>query len=245
MKDKDFLALGNMTNSSEAMFERRRRILSAARKMIDEVGPDGFSIRELSKRADVAARTLYNAFENKENIIALAIQGYFEAFNRTIRFDTDPASFEGALEHQVATTVRNQQIPNYLRTVASLYFSPSLHPAIRTVLLDVGTRYWRPWLNAVADQNGLVRGVDVEGLLVDLSNLQFAKVHEWGLGELDDRAFFDRTLDAVLLMLAGATKGSAQAEVKAAFRRLRRSSEYRTALFDQALSRLSVITHHQ
>ncbi|MFD2577534.1 hypothetical protein ACFSTD_00535 [Novosphingobium colocasiae] len=99
--------------------------------------------------------------------------------------------------------MRNQEIPNYLRAVAALYFSPSLHADIRRVMLEIGTRSWRPWLQAVGLGRQLRRGVQVDRMLIDLSNLQFAKVHEWGLGELSDDAFLDRTLDAVLLLLLG------------------------------------------
>lgn len=242
MEDTEIFALGNMTNSSQAMFDRRRRILDEARKMIGREGLEGFNIRDLCERAGVASRTLYYAFDSKENIIALAIKGYFEAFDRKIGIGDGLSSFDGALAHQVTTTLRNQDIPNYLRAVAALYFSPSLHPDIRRVMLEIGTRSWRPWLQAVGLRRQLRRGVQVDRLLLDLSNLQFAKVHEWGLGELSDEAFLDRTLDAVLLLLLGGTKGAALKDVRGSYEQLHRSPQYKEELIVTARRRIAALS---
>jgi AcrR family transcriptional regulator len=242
MDDTEIFALGNMTNSSQAMFERRRRILDEARRMIGRGGLEAFNIRDLCEKAGVASRTLYYAFDSKENIIALAIKGYFEAFDSKIGIGESLSSFEGALAHQVTTTVRNQEIPNYLRAVAALYFSPSLHPDIRRVMLEIGTRSWRPWLQAVGLGRQLRRGVQVDRMLIDLSNLQFAKVHEWGLGELSDDAFLDRTLDAVLLLLLGATKGAALKDVRESYDQLQRSPGFKDSLIETAHTRIMALS---
>ncbi|WP_313802203.1 TetR/AcrR family transcriptional regulator [Sphingobium sp.] len=242
MDDIALYALGNMTNSSSAMFERRRRILNEARKMIGSGGLDAFSIRELCKRAGVASRTLYYAFDSKENIIALAIGSYFEEFERRLQFDRHPASLESAIQQQITTTLRNQQIPNYLKAVAALYFSPSLHPRIREVLLTIGGRAWKPWIQTLVLHRQLQKGVDGETLLIDLSNLLFAKVHEWGLGILSNEEFQDRTIDAVLIHLAGAAKGVALSTVRDAFVRWRGDSGYHAGLIADARARLAAMS---
>lgn len=242
MDDTEIFALGNMTNSSQAMFERRRRILDEARRMIGRDGLEAFNIRDLCERAGVASRTLYYAFDSRENIIALAIKGYFEAFDSKIGIGESLSSFEGALAHQVTTTVRNREIPNYLRAVAALYFSPSLHADIRRVMLEIGTRSWRPWVQTIGLGRQLRRGVQVDRLLLDLSNLQFAKVHEWGLDELSDEAFLDRTLDAVLLLLLGATKGAALKDVRDAYDQIQRSPDYKANLIETAQGRIAALS---
>ena len=67
-----------LTYASPAIRARRRRIQDETRKMIAERGVAGFSMDDLSKRAKVAKRTLYNAFQTKERIIAVAIKESFE-----------------------------------------------------------------------------------------------------------------------------------------------------------------------
>ncbi len=214
MDDVALFALGTMTNSSPAMFERRRRILREARRMIGEGNLESFNVRELCRRADVSSRTVYNAFGSREAVIALAIHDYFEAFHRSMIFVAPPASFEGAMERQIATTLRNMQIPNYLKAVAALYFSPTLDERIRTVLLGIGQRAWAPWLREMRVRRQLERTTDEKRLAIDLSDLQFAKIHHWGTGIIPAEVVLDATLLSVLTMLAGATRGDACIKVR-------------------------------
>lgn len=47
----EVIALEKMVNGSEAMFERRRRILRESRKLIQTAGLEQLNMRELSLRA--------------------------------------------------------------------------------------------------------------------------------------------------------------------------------------------------
>lgn len=224
MDDDALFALGTMTHSSPAMFERRRRILREARRMIGEGRPDDFNIRELCRRAGVSSRTVYNAFGGKEAVIALAIKDYFEAFHQSMRFVSDEDSLEGALERAMAATLRNLQIPNYLRAVTALYFSPTLDPRIRHVLLDIGRRQWLAWLQLLRSRRQLERGIEPEQIAADLSDLQFAKVHQWGLGVLPGDRLVDATALSVLTHVAGATRGAVRIAVRARLNALGRDT---------------------
>lgn len=215
MDDAALFALGTMTHGSPAMFDRRRRILREARRMIGEVRIDDFNIRELCHRASVSSRTVYNAFGSKETVIALAITDYFEAFRRSMTFVAAADRFEGAFERTMAATLRNLQIPNYLHAVTALYFSPTIDLEIREALLDIARRSWLPWLATLRGKRQLERGIDPEALSAELSDMQFAKVHQWGLGVLDDDAMVGATARGVLTQIAGATRGEARGAVRA------------------------------
>lgn len=238
MNKLELLALSNMVNSSEAMFDRRRRILREARKMISKEGIDAFNMRDLGKRANVSTRTIYNAFGSKETVIALSIHAYFEKFMAHIRFDGDALSFDGALARQVTSTLRDVDIPHYMKAVTFLYFSPTVHPDIRTVLLDLATRPWTAWLGGLQAMHQLERHVDMDDLLVDLSNLQYSRLQEWCTGALDDDSFVRKTLSGVLLLLAGATCGKAHTHVREAFTRIQSDPAYRTGLLAEARQRI-------
>lgn len=214
MDDTALFALGTMTNSSPAMFERRRRILREARRMIGEGQMDDFNIRELCRRAEVSSRTIYNAFGGKEAVIALAIKDYFEAFHHSMPFAESEATFAGAMERAMAATLRNLQIPNYLHAVTALYFSPTLDPQTREVLIGIGRRPWLAWLWQIRSRRQLERGIDAESIASDLSDLQFAKVHQWGIGVLSDADMVKATAVSVLTHLAGATRGEARAAIR-------------------------------
>lgn len=241
MNKLELLALSNMVNSSEAMFDRRRRILREARKMISNEGIDAFNMRDLGKRANVSTRTIYNAFGSKETVIALSIHAYFEKFMAHVRFDVEAFSFEGALARQVTSTLRDVDIPHYMKAVTFLYFSPTLHPDIRTVLLDLATRPWIAWLGGLQALRQLEKHIDIDDLLADLSNLQYARLQEWCLGALDDEAFLQKTLSGILVLLAGATCGKARASVREAFVNLQSDPAYRTRLLAEARARITAM----
>src|SRR5580693_4349635 len=63
---------------SDSILERRRRMLEIAKAMIAEGGSDGFTIRELGRRAKVSVTTIYATYGDKEGLIAAAIQDYYE-----------------------------------------------------------------------------------------------------------------------------------------------------------------------
>lgn len=58
---------------SDSILARRRRMLEVAKAMIAEGGSEGFTIRELGRRAKVSVTTIYAAYGEKEGLIAAAI----------------------------------------------------------------------------------------------------------------------------------------------------------------------------
>lgn len=236
--DMELLALQKMINSSEAMFDRRRRILREARRMISESGLEMLNMRDLGRRSDVSTKTIYNAFGSKEMVIALAIYTYFEKFVTHTQFDEDAHTFTGALARQTTSTLRDIDIPNYMRAVIALYFSPTVHPTIHAVLIDLATRSWLGWLKGVEDRRELHPGVVVRELLVDLSNVQYGRIHEWSTGGIDDEVFMRRSLSSVLLLLMGATVGDAHDEIRQAFTAVQSDAQYRQNIFAEARDRI-------
>lgn len=217
MDDIELYAVGRMSSSSAAMFARRRRILAEARRLIARGDPNGFSVRELCEKAEVAPNTLYNAFGNKENVAALAVHEYFEKFHANMDFNSPLGTFEGAMEREMALTLRNLAIPHYVRAVAGLYFSNSVNLPLRKVLIDIASYPYFPWLQRVQIQRGLERGVQIDRVLVGLSAIAWSQVHEWRLGELTDETFLTARFDGTLCYLAGVTRGEARKQVRAMF----------------------------
>lgn len=215
MKDSELYAVAGMSSSSPAMFERRRRILTEASKLIGRGHADGFSVRELCERAGVAPNTLYNAFGSKENVIALAISQYFEDFHRNVTFRHDPHSFEGVLEREFATIVRNLSIPAYVRAVAALYFSPSSPSSLRAALVSIAGRPYLPWLGELRASRQLERNVDLDRVAINLAALSYAHVQEWQVEGLDEAAYVATRMDAVLCYLGGIARGEARKAVRA------------------------------
>lgn len=214
MKDAELYVAGGMSSSSPAMFERRRRILSAARRLIELGHADGFSMRQLSDRAGVAMNTLYNAFGSKENIAALAMTQYFEDFHRAITFENAPDSLAGVIEREITITVRNLVIPQYVRAVTTLFFSATAGPHVRAALVAIGASTYMPWLEQVRSMRKLEACVDFGRIPANLSALLYAQVQEWRVSEIDDAEFLNCRIDGVLSYLGGITKGAVRQELR-------------------------------
>jgi AcrR family transcriptional regulator len=63
-------------------------VLRAALAILDEEGPDGFTVRAIAQRADVAPMAIYNHFEGVNGVLeALWIEG-FDKLRQAITFDS-------------------------------------------------------------------------------------------------------------------------------------------------------------
>ena len=67
MNERSFTGDGIMT--THAPQDKRQQILSAAEKLIAEVGFQGLSMQKLAKEAGVAAGTIYRYFDDKDHLI--------------------------------------------------------------------------------------------------------------------------------------------------------------------------------
>lgn len=196
------------------MFERRRRILSEARRLIEEQGAE-FSVRELCDRAKIAPNTLYNAFDSKENVIALTVSRYFEEFFSRTRFFYSADSFDGLMERDIASSLRNISLPRYVHAVAKLYFSDNEKLSIRPEVDRIVGIFFLPWLERLQLDRQIVKGVDLKRVPSNLASMFFTHVLEWRAGRLDDQSFLDARTDAVLCYLGGVTKGDAERSIRA------------------------------
>ena len=196
--------------TSRAIQERRRRILKETRRMIAENGIEGFSVRDLCKRAGVAQSTLYNAFQNKDRMIAIAIRETRDVFFERTRFDTDPLTLEGILDRSITSNRRNIQIKNYTRAVLAIYCSPTAHPDIWQVIQELATKPRTAWLRATQEKGQLQDWVDIETYAHLDANSEYSTINDWCQGRLTDDVFLLRIAEGILLHAVSALKGGAR-----------------------------------
>ena len=201
------------TYSSPQMFERRRRILREARNLLVERGLEGFTLRDLCQRADVAQRTIYNVFGGKERVMATAIRQHHAHFIGLVNHVHPADGLDGVIEQLILTHQRNLDIKNYVRAVVALYYSPTAAPEIRGAMRQIGIDVLTPWLHGLKAAGKLKRGVAFDELIENLTNVQYMILAGWCLGEIPDDRFVFRMVEALLLMAAGAAKGAALAEI--------------------------------
>lgn len=211
--------------SSPSMHERRRRILREARKLLAEGGLEKFSIRTLCKRADVAQRTLYNAFHNRDRIMALAIREAYEDVNRYMRYRTSAETLEGIVDRLIAVNSRNIHARNYTQAVTAIYFSPAASEDIWIALREMVDINLRQWLNRLTRDGLLEDWVRVDELATEIANIEYATINDWARGIISDEDYVRRLITAVLTHVAGALRGEERTKAVAMLRDIRTSGQ--------------------
>jgi AcrR family transcriptional regulator len=204
------------TYSSPAIRARRKRILDETRKLIAEQGLANFNMNELCQRAEVAKRTLYNAFQTREQMIAIAIGEYSQDYIDRIPYTAPAGTLQRNLERLVAVSRRNLKIRNYIRAIMSVFFSPEGESDIWRTMQGMAVSPTLEWLQSLAAKRQLQPWIEPERLAADLVRLEYAVVNDWSLGRISDEELTPHLLLSYLTLTAGATKGAANAEVREA-----------------------------
>ncbi len=172
--------------TSAQINERRARILSEALALIIETGSTGFTVQELSRRADVAPRTLYYAFGDKEGVIESAVIEHFSSLTRRNGLTPTPPYAPWVMRAMDVALSEILRVPNYARAMVEVYFSPSANSRIVGALRKISNGVPALWLRAEIQSGHLWPWADAETFLEQLSDLQYATLHAWAVGKLGD-----------------------------------------------------------
>lgn len=205
--------------SSPAIHERRRRILDETRKMIAERGLADFSMDEIGVRAGVAKRTLYNAFQTKERMIAIAIHEYFERYLDHIPFTAPIGSLQRNVERMVFMIRRDLQIRNYISAIMSIYFSADSDSDIWRTMHSMAVEPNLQWIMALKAKRQLQPWVDPHRLADDIVRIAYAILNDWCRKGIEDEDILLHFVCACLTVAAGATRGAARKEIEAMLER--------------------------
>ncbi|BAV63659.1 TetR/AcrR family transcriptional regulator [Sphingobium cloacae] len=203
------------TYSSPAIIERRRRILEETRKVIAEQGIAALSMNEIGQRAGVAKRTLYNAFQTRERMIAAAIQEYFDDFVSRISYSSEPGTLQHNLERMISVVQRNRKIRNYIRAIMSLYFSSDVDHDIWAAMHSPAMHHNRQWISALEAKRHLQPWVKVDSLVDDIVRFEYATINDWAQDRIPDDEIIVRLVSGYLSCMLGSLRGAARKEVDA------------------------------
>jgi AcrR family transcriptional regulator len=200
--------------SSPAIIARRKRILEETRKAIAEKGIDALSMNEIGKRAKVAKRTLYNAFQTRDRMVGAAIQEYFDDFIDSIHHNHLPGTTMYNLERLVSVGRRNPRIRNYARAVMAIYYSADGEDDIWRAMHTMAARPNRLWLRSLRDQKQLQPWADVDLLTEQLVCIEYAVINEWTLDRITDDQVTVRLATTSLTHMLCAARGAARKEIE-------------------------------
>ena len=172
-----------------------RRILEAAREIIEEQGLEQLSMRRLASHIDVSVRTLYNLFGDKRGLLAALVQHSLDAVGTAVldAAATDPIE---RLWQVVTISVENMvALPKAV-----------LLAVMSDEELDVRL-HWRGRAHTVdavrsAIETGLLRDDLAPHVLVDHAGAVYRHIlRQWALGEIDTAALRAGVLQAYDLAL--------------------------------------------
>lgn len=199
--------------SSPSIKARRHRILSETRKIISDNGLAAVAMEDVAKRAGVAKRTIYNAFQSKERMIAAAIQQYFEEYATRLTYHTEEATLDRMIERLAVVARRNVKIRNYSRALMNIYYTHDVDPEIQHAIYAIAAESHEPWIRALARKNQLQPWVDPDELVATLVALRYSIAFSWAEGNIPDEDFVIVLVRAFMIHMAGATRGKARKEI--------------------------------
>lgn len=208
--------------ASDAMRERRHRLLELARGHVAEVGFEAFSMAEVARRAGVAKRTIYNAFRSKEHFIAAAIAEFSEERSAGQKVRHSEGTPFWALERFIEPTIRAEAIRDYVAAMMALYHAPGVDADVWAAIHAAAVARHRPLIEALAARGDLVDGIDAAEVIDDLARLKYALVHDWCRGWITHAQSRDRQAAALMMVIRGIVRPEAQEPWTDLLARLRR-----------------------
>jgi AcrR family transcriptional regulator len=192
--------------TSPTIFERRRRILHEARHMISESGYDGFSIRELARRANVAQRTLYNAFGTRESIVISAIHQFFKDFHDLAQYTHPAHTLDGQLERIVKGSSRSRQLRPYITAVMAIFNSQRADRSVRQVIRKLSTDSFMEFATHLAASHELADQVTPKAFAEQVTRYIYATQSAWCDDEISDEDMIESIAETFLVTTGGSVR---------------------------------------
>lgn len=209
------------TYQSKAMKERRARIIAATLEIVEESGIGAATIRNVSERANVALRTLYLHFDNRETMIGTAIKEFFYESIAEEGADAGPRSIEEILSRIERLTKIIKRKREYSRQLAPVYFSSSLDSGIYGILRDIAISHVTPFLDdLVAQERNRLAKAELYFLHTLIANAEYSIIDDAMNGRLPEQKLATLLKIGVLTSIAGFIP-SPPAELLATIRELR------------------------
>lgn len=210
---KPEVALRSSRYASNAMADRRARILETAREML--VADDGkFTMRDLARQSGVALATLYNIFDSQDELVAQAVVEIFvERIENLVPKDGGPVleRIERAQELSNAEILR---VPAYAKKMLTIYFSEDTTSRIRDVLHGQAAAGNVRYLQDLKDEGALLPWVNIDLLASDAAVAVYAIITRWAVGEIRDDQLLARQKFLRLSLLAGFVTDDVQVKIK-------------------------------
>jgi AcrR family transcriptional regulator len=172
-----------MGRREENKSQRRRDILTAARKLMREASTAAFSMRALAEEASVSIATPYNLFGSKQAILVALLDDDLADYQAEL----GSLATEGVDALFDAVALMQRQFagdPGFYRNVFSAVAAEA-GEELRFVISGPRYALWKNLLREATRDGLLDADIDPDAFAITLSQLLFANVQEWALGFLE------------------------------------------------------------
>lgn len=190
--------------------ERRRRILSAARRLIGARGYDGLTMRELARASRVSVPTLYNLFGCKDAILAAEMQDTFAAVARELQSSVRGDCIDRAFALYDAGFRQLLEAPAYYRELVGVFLTARETDDLRRRIDALYVAAMADNLRAGQAAGVLAAWIDAELLARQLYADYLMVFLGWAKGDVADDAVRPTAYFGLCTALLGVASGDAR-----------------------------------
>ena len=169
------------------MTDRRKRIIDCAHVILGEGGPQALTIERLSREAEVAPRTLYRLFGDKEGVVLSTVterlrevRSHLARKQRTYDLETTLTELDWMVDEMRRDVL-------YARTVISFFFAQEQREAALRELTSVAYNRFRNWLDREIHIGHVETRLDLDRIAQEHVAGEWLVYHAWTLHGDDTR----------------------------------------------------------
>jgi AcrR family transcriptional regulator len=169
------------------MTQRRRRIIDRAHTILGEGGVPSLTIERLSREADVAPRTLYRLFGDKEGVIIATVADRLLEVREHIALRASLYTIEDVFQELDWMVSEMRRDVKYARIVIGFFFA--LEPRILAIseLRSVAYNRFRNWLDRQVVAGNCCEELDLERIAQESVATEYIVYHSWAINGDDER----------------------------------------------------------
>jgi AcrR family transcriptional regulator len=171
-----------MSNREEAKHSRRRKIVRAARVLMQQTGDTGFSMRALAEQAGVSIATPYNLFGSKQAVMFAVLDDDLEFYQSRlakVRVDELDVFFKAV---SLATSLYSTE-PSFYRAVLLAVYNEGGRE-FRSMFGGPRHAMWKGLVQDAINANFLSHDVEPDAFAINLGRSFFSAILEWANGQL-------------------------------------------------------------
>lgn len=197
--------------------KRRQKILTAARQLVEEKGPEGVTMRRLAKRSGLCVTTLYNIFGNKDDILVALLEEALSSVTPLLETDSQSEPFSAIQAIMVGPVRYLTEHSRILRPILAVeYYNPErrAHPYALAIFAEIILKI-AGFLEAAQKQGFFLPNISPRLLAAEIFYSLRMSLEDWGCREIDDEALAARVKTGVLLILLAAATDKSRDHLQA------------------------------